>query len=59
MPTWITIDEAVQLLGGRVSRSTLYRAANDGRIPARRIGRRILVARSWLEPGPNDMGGPK
>ena len=47
---WITIDEGVALLGGRLSRSALYRAANRGDIPCRRIGRRILLRRSWFEP---------
>lgn len=47
---WVTIDEGVALLGGRLSRSALYRAANRGDIPCRHIGRRILLARRWFEP---------
>ncbi|MFC2153467.1 helix-turn-helix domain-containing protein [Actinomycetota bacterium] len=52
MTNWLTIDEATDMLGGRVSRSSLYRAARREQIPSLRIGRRILLSRAWFDNGP-------
>lgn len=43
----MTVEEAAAALG--VSRNLAYEAARDGRIPAIRIGRRLLVSRHALE----------
>lgn len=45
----LSIDEVVRLFGGRLSRSTVYRAARDGRIPSLRVGRRLFVLRVWVD----------
>ena len=42
-----TIEEAAELLG--IGRSSAYRAARDGQIPAIRLGRRLLVPKVALE----------
>lgn len=46
-PALLTTDEATELL--RVSRSTVYEYVRDGRVPASRIGRKAIIARSSLE----------
>ncbi len=43
----MTVEEAAAALN--ISRSLAYEAAQDGRIPAIRIGRRLLVSRHALE----------
>lgn len=47
----LTADAAADLL--KVSRWTLYAAANRGEVPHRRLGKRLLFSRSalmrWLE----------
>lgn len=43
----MTVEEAAVALG--ISRNLAYEAARDGRIPAIRIGRRLLVSRRALE----------
>ena len=43
----MTVEEAAAALG--ISRNLAYAAARDGRIPAIRIGRRLLVPRRALE----------
>ena len=43
----MTVEEAAAVLG--ISRNLAYEAAQDGRIPAIRIGRRLLVPRRALE----------
>jgi excisionase family DNA binding protein len=49
----MTFEEAMKLL--KVSSTTLYRMVNDGRIPARKIGRQWRFSRrvlmEWLESG--------
>ena len=49
----LTADEVARLLG--VDRKTVYRAARQGEIPHRRIGRRLLFERGsivqWLRQG--------
>jgi excisionase family DNA binding protein len=47
--TFITVAEAVALLGGTIGRDTLYRAFARGEAPGRRIGRRVLLDRGWVE----------
>jgi hypothetical protein len=54
----VTIDEAVARLGGRISRSSIYRAAKSGEIPCVRIRKRILVdLRSFGVTPYNSFGG--
>jgi excisionase family DNA binding protein len=43
----VTVDEAARFL--RVGRSLVYEAVNQKRIPSIRIGRRILIARAFLQ----------
>jgi excisionase family DNA binding protein len=43
----MTVEEAAAALN--ISRSLAYEATRDGRIPAIRIGRRLLVSRHALE----------
>ena len=43
----LTVSQAAAALG--ISRNLAYEAARDGRIPALRIGRRLLVSRRALE----------
>jgi excisionase family DNA binding protein len=43
----MTVEEAAAALN--ISRTLAYEAARDGRIPAIRIGRRLLVPRRGLE----------
>jgi len=43
----LTVPEAAQLLG--ISRNEAYLAVQRGELPARRIGRRILIPRVALE----------
>ncbi len=45
----LTLTEASEALGGHPSRRTLYRLWQQGEFPARRIGRRLYVARAALE----------
>jgi excisionase family DNA binding protein len=45
----VTINEVVESLGGRPSRSTIYRSTRDGSIPSRRIGRTIFIPRAWVD----------
>lgn len=42
-----SIQELAELLP--ISRSALYAAVSEGEIPAKRIGRRILVPSSYLD----------
>ena len=58
-PTTMTVEEAAELLG--LSRSSAYRAAACGELPALRFGRRIVVPTARLlallgygEPQPAD-----
>ncbi len=44
---FLTLPEAADFL--RISRSALYRHMTSGLIPARKLGRRVLVARADLE----------
>lgn len=44
-----TADETLRLLGGKISRPTLYKALKDGTLPSLRLGRRVLIPRAALE----------
>lgn len=44
-----TANEILRLLGGKISRPTLYRALREGTIPSLRLGRRVLIPRAALE----------
>ncbi|MFQ6230484.1 helix-turn-helix domain-containing protein [Nocardia sp. NPDC002869] len=54
-PATYTVDEVAALLG--ISRGMAYAFVNDGVIPAKRIGRRWVVARAafhvWLNESDN------
>lgn len=43
----ISVDEAAELLG--ISRGLAFEMARDGRLPARRLGRRFIVPLKALE----------
>jgi excisionase family DNA binding protein len=49
----LTVDMALDLLGGSLGRSSLYKYLRAGLIPHRRIGKKILIPRArlleWLE----------
>ncbi len=49
----LSVGDVLELLGGSVSRGTLYKAIRAGELPHVRIGRRILVPQkrllTWLE----------
>ena len=46
-PRWLSVRDAAKYVG--VSRFTIYRAAQDGRIVVTRFGRRLLVDRVKLD----------
>lgn len=52
----LSVDQVAELLG--IDRKTVYDHANRGRIPCRRLGRRILFGRraiiDWLNKPGND-----
>ncbi len=54
----LTVEEAAGLLG--IGRSVAYEAARRGELPARRVGRRVLIPVPallvWLESG--ERAGP-
>jgi excisionase family DNA binding protein len=43
----ITVDEAAKLLG--IGRSLCYELARSGKLPALRLGRRVVISRKGLE----------
>ena len=47
-PTFITVREFIEALGGRVSKNTVYSAINRGEIPCVFIGRRRLIPEDAL-----------
>jgi excisionase family DNA binding protein len=54
-----SVDEVAAILG--ISRSTVYECIARGEIPAKRIGRRVIVVRAALEAfltGPDHSCGP-
>ena len=42
-----TIEEAIQMLG--LSRATVYKLVKEGKIPALRIGRRLVIPKAAFE----------
>ena len=58
MESFLSIDEAVRLFDGKVSRSTIWRNCVSGSIPAVQIGSRWLIRSSWAEQvaPPDDQG---
>jgi excisionase family DNA binding protein len=42
----LTVDEAARFL--RVNRKTLYEGVKAGEVPARRVGRRVVILRDAL-----------
>lgn len=53
-PLTYTVEQAAALLG--VSRSAYYEAIKRGELPARRVGRRLVVPRAQLEAWLNREG---
>lgn len=53
----LDVGKAAALLG--VSRFTLYRFAELGRVPSRKVGRRLLFVRWELERWLEDQGAPR
>ncbi len=43
----LTVEEAGRMLG--ISRATAYQLANQGKLPAIRLGRRLLISKAGLE----------
>lgn len=46
LPVLIEVPRAAKILG--ISRSAAYRFANDGELPARRLGRRLYIVTAKL-----------
>jgi excisionase family DNA binding protein len=44
----LTVREVIELLGGALSRGSVYKALQKNEIPHRKIGKRILVRRDTL-----------
>ena len=49
MARFLTIREASEQLGGVPSAATLYRLAADGHLPAKRIGRKLVISQAQLD----------
>ena len=49
MARFLTMREASEQLGGVPSAATLYRLAADGHLPAKRIGRKLVISQAQLE----------
>jgi len=43
----LTVEQAGKMLG--ISRATAYQLANQGKLPAIRLGRRLLISKAGLE----------
>lgn len=52
LPDFCSLDEFAEVF--RVSRSTAYRMAAQGKIPSLRIGRRVIVSKEHLKQWVND-----
>jgi hypothetical protein len=44
----LTINEAVEALGGTISRTSIWRECRNGSIPARQIGSRWVIPGWWI-----------
>lgn len=57
----LNADEACRILGGGITKKTLYRWCEQGLIPYIRVGRRIFFVRQkleeWKETKSEDNGG--
>src|ERR1022692_4496739 len=49
MATFLTMHQASEQLGGVPSAATLYRLAADGHLPAKRIGRKLVISQAQLD----------
>ena len=49
MARFLTMREASEQLGGVPSAATLYRLAADGHLPAKRIGRKLVISQAQLD----------
>jgi excisionase family DNA binding protein len=56
MARFLTMREASEQLGGVPSAATLYRLAADGHLPAKRIGRKLVISQAQLEAWANTPG---
>ena len=50
----LTVEQAGKMLG--ISRATAYQLANQGKLPAIRLGRRLLISKAGLERMVNKAG---
>ena len=50
----LTVEQAGKMLG--ISRATAYQLANQGKLPAIRLGRRLLISKAGLERMVNEAG---
>ena len=52
LPDFCSLDEFAMVF--RISRSTAYRMAAQGKIPSLRVGRRVIVSKEHLKQWVND-----
>lgn len=45
---FITVKEFHQLLGGIITRAQVYRMIEEGEIPTRKIGNKIVMSAEWV-----------
>ena len=56
MARFLTMREASEQLGGTPSAENLYRLARDGHLPAKRIGRRLVISQARLDEWADEPG---
>ncbi len=56
MSRFLTMSEASAHCGGHPSPATFYRLAQDGHLPVRRIGRRIVISDRLLDEWVDGIG---
>jgi excisionase family DNA binding protein len=56
MARFLTMRQASEQLGGVPSAATLYRLAADGHLPAKRIGRKLVISQAQLDLWANTPG---
>ena len=49
MARFLSMKQASEQLGGVPSAATLYRLAADGHLPAKRIGRKLVISQAQLD----------
>jgi excisionase family DNA binding protein len=59
MATFLTMHQASEQLGGVPSAATLYRLAADGHLPAKRIGRKLVISQAQLDEWANTPGNAR